>query len=336
MDFSVIVASRNRPVLVREAIQSVLMQSHPSFEIILVNDGSSEENMPAYRSLLAELGPRVRSLNLVRLHNGHGQSYALNRGAELAAGAFLCFLDDDDFWTDPHHLSRAWACLHGHGVSAELYLANQQAYLNDVRIARPHWLEPLEADCRRKGLQATGGAYRVSVEDLMACEGFCHLNTTIIARDLFRRIDGLDESVRYENDLDFYLRHIDQAQGILYYPGFVARHNAPDPSKTLNMSTSVSYLQKMLYRTYVWNKARMFGMSPPLRAVAARNKGYTLRKIALKLVEDRRVSSARSFAWEALASRFSIKWLLYCIYLSATAVLKQDRAPPTVGTGTGN
>lgn len=321
MDFSIIIASRNRPVLVREAIQSVLAQTHPSFEIILVNDGSDGEHAAAYAAIRQELPATARFFDIQHTRKGHGQSYALNRGAELAHGTFLCFLDDDDFWTDPGHLARAWAAFAAAGSQTEVYLANQKAYLSGVLINEPLWLETLEQHLKARSAPAHDGVYAVSVEDLMACTGFGHLNTSIVKRGLFERIGGLDENIRYENDRDFFLRHVDQARGILYSPRFVSHHNAPDPSKALNMSTTVSYLEKTLFRTYVWNKARLFCASPAIREAATRGKGDTLRQIAIRLLADGRPAAAFHFALEALGARFSFKWLAYCGYLALRAAV---------------
>src|SRR5512143_4204162 len=108
MDFTVIIPSRNRPILLSKAIDSVLMQTHPSVEVLVVNDGSDGANEQAYADLASGLAGRVRFLNLEKAKNGHGQSGSINRGADAAQGKFLCFLDDDDYWTDPDHLRRAF------------------------------------------------------------------------------------------------------------------------------------------------------------------------------------------------------------------------------------
>ena len=315
MDFSVIIATRNRPVLFGEALQSVLVQSHPSVELLVVDDGSNDENRHAYRSLLKDFDVRSRYVELRQTSRGHGQSYALNRGADLAQGQFLCFLDDDDVWTDPQHLSRAWAALTHPGREADVYFANQRAYLAGVLINQQIWLESVEKVLKDRNEPIVADAYAVSIEDLMSSAGFGHLNTSIIRRELFERIGGLDENIRYENDRDFYLRHIDQANGILYCPSFVSRHNAPDQTKSLNMSTTVSYLEKMAFRLYVWNKAHLFCKSPAIRRVAQEGKGFTRRSIAVKLLEDGRPRDALNFGLEALGTRFSFKWLAYCGYL---------------------
>ena len=319
MDFTVIIPSRNRPILLRKAIDSVLMQTHASVEVLIVNDGSDGDNEQAYAALADEMAGQIRFLNLENSKNGHGSSGAINRGADAAQGEFLCFLDDDDFWTDPGHLERAFQSLESNG--ADLYFANQDAVLGNTAVPGPLWLESLAATVPSRSMADASGSHAVTIHDLMACPGFGHLNTTIVRKQLFDRIGGLDENIRYENDLDFYLRIVDAAGGIRYFPGIVSRHNAPDPAKALNMSTAVSHLQKMLFRTYVWDKALLFARSSIIRKNAARHKSHTLKKIAASLSENKRFGQAFYYARQALATGFSFKWLGYCGYLGLRSMI---------------
>jgi glycosyltransferase involved in cell wall biosynthesis len=326
MDFTIIIPSRNRPVLLRKAIDSVLMQTHPDIEVLVVNDGSDGENEQAYANLATELTGRVRFLNLEQAKNGHGQSGSINRGADAAQGKYLCFLDDDDYWTDPEHLKRSFHSLEN--TQSEVYFANQDATLGDTPVPGPIWLEPLKDMLPSHAATDTSGSYAVTVKNLMACPGFGHLNTTIVRKSLFDRIGGMDENIRYECDLDFYLRIVDAASGIRYFPGIVSRHFAPDPAKALNMSTAVSYLQKMLFRTYVWDKALLFGQAPVIRKTAARNKSHATKKMAVALAEDQHFKQAFHYARQTLLTGFSFKWLGYCGYLSLRALTSTNPDTP--------
>lgn len=321
MDFSIVIPSRNRPALLKQAIDSVLKQTHSSYEVIVVNDGSDGAHEQAYLELAANSGAKVRFIHLQHSRNGHGPSGATNRGADLAQGDYVCFLDDDDYWTDADHLQRAYQCLQLH-ADADVYFANQQAFLNDVPVPGPIWLAPLEQNVQAQGRTDSIGSYPTTLDQLMACQGFCHLNTTIVSRDLYLRIGGMDENIRYENDLDFYLRAIDSAHGIRFYPGIVSRHNVPDTSKTLNASTALSQYRKMLFRAYVWDKALLFSQSPRIKHTAARNKGYALKTIATLLAHEKRFADSFFYARQAAAYGLNIKWLGYCCYLGLRAAIQ--------------
>jgi glycosyltransferase involved in cell wall biosynthesis len=318
VDFSVIIPSRNRPVLLRQAIDSVLGQTHGSVEVIVVNDGSSGDNAGEYSRLTQKLSDRVRLIDLVYTPTGHGQSYAINIGAAQAIGSHLCFLDDDDSWTDMHHLARAAEIIRGTGGNVDVYLANQSACFNDEQVQLGGWLGKLLEQVKRPLSADRFGAYRVTVADLMHCSGFEHLNVTIVRRELFERIGGMDHDIRYECDRDFYLRMIDTASTMIYVPNIVSRHNIPDPRAKSSMSTAISDLEKYLYQLRVLDKAILFAEHQDIRAHARKHKGYVLKHLAEALYNAHDYPKAAYYAREALLISFSFKWLAFTSYLRLT------------------
>lgn len=96
---SVIVPTCNRPHLLPRSLGSVLAQSFDDFEVLVIDDGPSDETAAA---VAAFHDPRLRYLRQPR--NG-GVSRARNRGLMEARGAFIAFLDDDDAWL-PDKLAR--------------------------------------------------------------------------------------------------------------------------------------------------------------------------------------------------------------------------------------
>jgi GT2 family glycosyltransferase len=88
--FSVVVPAHNRRLLLEQTLSSVWAQTCRDFEVIVVDDGSTD-NTDAY---LATLGDRVRTLRL----DGRGPGAARNAGAVIATGQYLAFLDSDDLW----------------------------------------------------------------------------------------------------------------------------------------------------------------------------------------------------------------------------------------------
>ena len=89
---SAIIPTFNRAASVMKSVQSVLDQTLPNIEIIVVDDGSSDGTAAR---LEQEFGARIK---LLRLPRNHGVSYARNRGIELSRGSFVAFLDSDDLW----------------------------------------------------------------------------------------------------------------------------------------------------------------------------------------------------------------------------------------------
>ena len=87
---SVILPTYNRGWIVREAIDSVLDQSYTDVELIVVDDGSTDDT----RAILDEYGGRLTVIRQVNM----GVSAARNTGIRAATGELIAFLDSDDYW----------------------------------------------------------------------------------------------------------------------------------------------------------------------------------------------------------------------------------------------
>lgn len=93
---SVIIPTYNTAKYIGQAIESVLEQTSPPFEIIVVDDGATDDT----ESVVKKFGAHIRYL----YQENHGPSHARNRGVEIASGDYVAFIDADDVWL-PEHLS---------------------------------------------------------------------------------------------------------------------------------------------------------------------------------------------------------------------------------------
>lgn len=98
--FSVIVCTFNRAGLLPRALDSVLAQVESDWEVVIVDDGSTDDTVQTVQKY-AESDPRFR---LLRHEQNRGTSVARNTGIAHADGLFVTFLDSDDAY-DPEHLS---------------------------------------------------------------------------------------------------------------------------------------------------------------------------------------------------------------------------------------
>jgi glycosyltransferase involved in cell wall biosynthesis len=316
MEFSIIIPTRNRPALLKLAVESIIRQTFKSFEVIVVNDGSEPQFDETYKELENEFKGQVKVVNLERSINGHGPCYAINMGVANARGKYVGFLDDDDFWVDNDHL--ATADENFTKTKADVYFTNQEAFKNNQPTFLKLWLATLEDKIKVKHAKLTANnnsAYQVSVSDLINHGGFCHMNTALVLRTLYQDIKGMDENIRYEGERDFYFRLIDHAKTITYHPKITARHNIPDVKKSNNVSTSVSDLEKMLFRLYFLDKTILFSKHPEIIKNAKQHKIFTLKFITEVLTKQNRHDLAFFYAKEVLLTGFTIKWLLFTGYL---------------------
>jgi glycosyltransferase involved in cell wall biosynthesis len=91
---SCIIATKDRKNFVGRAIDSILRQTYPCDEILIIDDGSCDGTY----QYLANKYNISNQLRLFRNHSAAGPAAARNKGILLAKGAFLTFLDDDDEW----------------------------------------------------------------------------------------------------------------------------------------------------------------------------------------------------------------------------------------------
>ncbi|HVE92182.1 MAG TPA: glycosyltransferase [Actinomycetota bacterium] len=102
---SVVMTNYNYDAFVDRAVQSVLEQTYPNWELIICDDGSADSS-PGILRRLAGADSRIRLI----LQANAGQAGALNAAAMAAEGDLLCFLDSDDWWF-PVKLEEVARCL---------------------------------------------------------------------------------------------------------------------------------------------------------------------------------------------------------------------------------
>lgn len=102
---SVVIPTYNRAKQIKQAIHSVLSQTYHNFEILVVDDGSTDETENIVNSIQDK---RVRYIKL--LENSGGPAFPRNVGAEKATGPVVAFLDSDDRWLEYklEHQMRFW------------------------------------------------------------------------------------------------------------------------------------------------------------------------------------------------------------------------------------
>lgn len=91
--YSIIIPVFNKEEYIRKTISSVLNQSFNNFELIIVDDGSTDSSIKIIKSFKDD------RIKLIKQEN-RGVSSARNKGISLAKGEYICFLDADDYWKE--------------------------------------------------------------------------------------------------------------------------------------------------------------------------------------------------------------------------------------------
>lgn len=130
LPISVVIPAYQREDLVRRAVESALSQVPPPFEVVVVDDGSTD----ATAAVAAAAGARV-----VRLTVNTGEGGARNAGIEAAQQPWIALLDSDDEWL-PGHLARVWGARNGYVLVSDSCLTSRSRGLHGNPGWRPRTL----------------------------------------------------------------------------------------------------------------------------------------------------------------------------------------------------
>ncbi|MFA5309347.1 MAG: glycosyltransferase [Dehalococcoidales bacterium] len=190
---SVILPTYNRALYVGEAIQSVLDQTYKNFELIVVDDGSTDNTREVVNSYK---DPRVRYLYK---ENG-GVSSARNTGIKASDRDFIAFLDSDDLWL-PENLEVKIKLLDAHPeaglVCSDAYFLDNKTKANIGRL----WGEK-----RFKYSANPTQAAQHPLKELLYRSCFIMPQATMLRRRVFETIGYLDESLPTSEDWDLFVR----------------------------------------------------------------------------------------------------------------------------------
>lgn len=195
--FSVVIPVHNGQAFVVRAIESVLAQTWPAYEVIVVDDGSTD----ATAEVVLRFGDRV---HYIRQDNA-GVSAARNRGAEMATGDWLAFLDADD-WYYPERLR-----LHAEWIAREPGLDFFTGDYDYVRADGSHISRSMEQhESGRRMLRKAQGAPTVVMErdefEPFVADHFGDTHTLSVPRATFLRLGGYPSGYRVCEDVFFLVR----------------------------------------------------------------------------------------------------------------------------------
>jgi GT2 family glycosyltransferase len=207
---SIITPVFNTPVRwLEECVQSVLEQVYGEWELILVDDNSTDQDM---LELLPELAARDSRIVLTRCDKRGGISAASNRGLERAQGEWTGFLDHDDV-LEPDALFQHVKWLQTHR-DADLIYSDEDKLTEeglDSPIFKPDW----------------------SPDYFLSCNYICHF--TLVRRAVLREVGGFRSEFDGAQDYDLFLRVIERTTRIDHIPRVLYHWRRSDSSTADNI-----------------------------------------------------------------------------------------------------
>ena len=203
-EVSVIIPTYNRRAMLLEAIDSVLAQSAHVFELIVIDDGSTDGTARASR----RASPKTIRFDRI---DHRGPAAARNRGVAIARAPLVAFLDSDDLWA-PNKLERQLAFMRTNPGCA--ISQTGEIWIRNGRRVNP-------------GMRHRKRAGDIFIDSLHTC--LVSISAVMIRTELFRSTGGFDESMDAAEDYDLWLRIlIDREIGLLDEPLVTRRGGHPD------------------------------------------------------------------------------------------------------------
>ncbi len=274
---SVVVPTYNTIAYLPDAIDSILRQTFEDFEILLVNDGSTDVTDQWAKKLV---DPRIRYIH----QENQGLSAARNTGINLAQGRYIALLDADDLWESTK-------------------LEKQVAYLEEnPEVGMVHsWVSFMDGEGR-----STGRIWKTYAEG-MALPRLLHRNdvavlSVLVRRECFTSVGAFDPSLRSLEDWDMWLRLT------VYYPIAVikeplARYRQLPGSMSRNCEVMENSFKRVI--------DRHFDLAPEhLQHLRDRSYSSAYQCLAWKAIQGDRPDFDVAWAYYQLALRFYPRTLL--------------------------
>jgi len=177
---SVIIPTYNRGYMLKHAIESVLAQDFKNFELIVSDDGSTDNTS----EIICSYGNKIKSIH----RENKGVSAARNRGIAIASGAFITFLDSDDLWL-PGKLS----------AQIDFFNSNHEALIcqtEEMWIRNGVRVNPMKKHKKNSGM--------IFEPSLLLC--LVSPSAVMIRKELFDIVGLFDETLPACEDYDLWLR----------------------------------------------------------------------------------------------------------------------------------
>jgi O-antigen biosynthesis protein len=241
-----------------ETVGSVLAQAYDNWELIVVDDGSTDVDLPKY---LANLPKRDARIRVLRLDRNCGISAATNHGIQQAQGEWIGLLDHDDL-LEPDALFEAARLLQEHPDADLIY--SDEDKITETGFGRPHFKPDWSPDY------------------FFSQNYFCHF--TMFRRSLARKVGGFRSEFDGSQDYDVFMRMIEHTERIYHIPRVLYHWRQTEDSLAQNIRCKQGALEAG--RRAVEEHFQRSGERAHV-AVDWRTYGYWVRR---ELIEPKRIS----------------------------------------------
>jgi len=207
--FSIVIPYYNKSKYIKRCVDAVLGQTFQEFEIILVNDGSTDEGLQFIRDNYS------KKLTVINQEN-QGVSVARNNGIKQAKFQFIAFLDADDCW-------------HNQFLQKVKEVIDQE---NDIKIIGTHYARNaafLATDSGKLNYFKFENYFKSALRNT-----YFTSSSTIIATDFFKHNNGFNSALKKGEDIDVWIRAVHSGGNAFYIKNTLAYYSDEDQNQATN------------------------------------------------------------------------------------------------------
>ncbi|MBD2579595.1 glycosyltransferase [Oscillatoria sp. FACHB-1406] len=271
---SVIIPAYNARSTIKKTLESVFAQTHSDFEIIVINDGSTDDTLKICQEI------PDRRLKIFSYENA-GQAVSRNRGIERASGDYIAFLDADDLWTK-NKLETQLQTLQNNPEAAVVYSWTDYIDENDNFLQSG------------RHINVEGNVY-----DKLLINNFIENGSNVLIRQqALQEVGGFEPSLPPAEDWDLWLRLARQYHfAVVPEPQILYRVSAT--------SSSANLTRQEMQTLRVIDRA--FAAAPPsYQSLKKRSLANLYKYLAWKALDAAAISKA---SWEPL--RLTLNYIKY-------------------------
>jgi glycosyltransferase involved in cell wall biosynthesis len=303
---SVVIPTFNRAQQVELALKSVLAQTYPMFEVIVVDDGSADGTRERLQRTIDEQKADGKQIRYVFQPN-QGQSTARNKGIDETRGEWIAFLDSDDVWL-PEKLE--WQVR-----AIDKFGSRCSACITDARLVDNLGIDTTVFHASGNHFEDKVGVFREAAKSLVNSREPFWVSTLMVRADVAKRVGWFDPQIRYAEDHDFLFR-LSLATTFCYVNGplvIIDRSKSPQGSICRPWDTVEVRLRGSQLMNEKWLKLDS-SLPSGVRKAIVQNLRHVHSAWTNWHLENERFAEARQAATKAIEYKFTpnlaIKWAL--------------------------
>lgn len=275
--FSVVIPAYNAGSYIQDCVSSVLAQTDPDFEVLVVDDGSIDDTAVQVRAMT---DPRIR---LIQRPNG-GLAAARNTGIQAAQGELVAFLDADDRWC-PEKLAAHRQAMDRHPEASVTY----------------DWAAFIDAQGQPTGLCMAQSQIKLTHEALLLKNYLGNGSTSVVRRAVLQGVGGFDETLKRLVDHELWVRLTHGGHHIQLVPAVLTEYRTHDQSFTADTERMLQGIAAFLDTVATYAPKSVERLAPLVWA-------FTHRWMARAAFVAGNYDQARDHARQALKAAPQVLW----------------------------